>query len=464
MKLKDFYIIILFLFFFASQSYAQCFTKISTGTQGHVVAMKSDNTFWTWGSNNGWQMGNEFNIPEYFPIQLSTLNDWIFALAGEENNTFVIRSDNKLFGIGANQFGQLGISSSVVGLSSLTQIGSSNWKHISSSAHSYGIQTNGTLWGWGQNDGSQMGGGASCCSNVLSPVQIGSDSDWRQVEASQTRSGLALKENGTLWGWGTNNGRLITTPSVQVVPFPIQIGTDTDWEIISVGSSQCLALKTNGTLWSWGANSYGQNGTGSNSNIPQQVGSDTWQYVSAGLLSSYGIKSDGTLWAWGRNNQGQLGDGTNIEEREFPVQIGTDTNWVAVAGGSFHAVALKSDGSLWAWGNNLFGQYGNGTTATSPTPLYIPVEGCTLSVSDFQQVPVVMAPNPAKEKTTLHFKNSLEKVTLSVYDFSGRMMINQEIEGLNEYHLNTSDYPVSVYLVEVKENGNLVGNYKLVKE
>ncbi|MBC8883613.1 hypothetical protein H9X57_10270 [Flavobacterium piscinae] len=79
------------MFVFASQSYAQCFTKISTGTQGHVVAMKSDNTFWTWGSNNGWQMGNEFNIPEYFPIQLSTLNDWIFALAGEENNTFVIQ-------------------------------------------------------------------------------------------------------------------------------------------------------------------------------------------------------------------------------------------------------------------------------------------------------------------------------------------------------------------------------------
>jgi len=460
MKIKN--ITVLLLLLLNTNFFAQCFTKLSSGGS-HVVAQKADNSFWTWGSDNGYQMGNENFIPELSPIQLSTAIDWKFTIAGKEENTFAIRNNNSLWGIGANQYGQLGIGSTLIGLSTFSQIGNATWKHISSASHTYGIQTNGTLWGWGQNDGGQMGGGASCCSNVLSPVQIGSATDWKQVEASGTRSGLAIKENGTLWGWGTNNGRLITTPSVQVVPFPIQIGTDTDWEYISVGSSQCLALKTNGTLWSWGANSYGQNGTGSNSNVPQQVGSDTWIYVAAGLLSSYGIKSNGTLWAWGRNNQSQLGDGTTIE-RNAPVQIGTDTNWTAVAAGVYHGIALKSNGSLWAWGNNQFGQYGNGTTTVSPTPLYIPVVGCTLSVSDFQQIPVVMAPNPAKDRTTLHFKNTLEKVIVTVYDLSGKTMISQEVEGIDAYQLNTIDYPLGVYLVEVKENGKLVGNYKLVKE
>lgn len=462
MKLKDFYIIILILFVFVAKSYTQCFTEIKSGLY-HIVAKKSDGTMWTWGWGNWGQHGNGSDFELFFPNNYNgSINQWQFIEAGSYS-TFTIRANNTLWGSGGNDLGQMGVGNTNATILTPTQIqAGTTWKDVSATNHTYGIQTNGTLWGWGQNDGGQMGNG-TCCSNQLSPVQIGTDSDWRQVEASQTRSGLAIKENGTLWGWGSNGSRLVATPSTSIVNFPTQIGTDTDWEYISVGASQSLALKTDGTLWSWGTNGYGQNGTGSNSNIPQQVGTDTWIYVSAGYLSSFGIKSDNTLWAWGRNDQSELGDGTTIQ-RNAPVQIGTDTNWVSVAGGIYHAVALKSDGSLWAWGNNQFGQYGNGTTATSPTPLYIPVEGCTLSVSDFQQVPVVMAPNPATDKTTLHFKNSLERVILTVYDLQGRIMISQEIEGIDTYQLNTIDYPIGVYLVEVKNNGKLVGNYKLVKE
>jgi alpha-tubulin suppressor-like RCC1 family protein len=459
---NNYFILSLLSLFNYKYGNAQCFNKISCG-EAHVIAQKSDGSVWTYGWGNWGQHGNGLDFDFYFPNNYGSSNANPIYIEAGKYNTYVIRQNNTLWGSGGNDFGQMGVGSTASGILSLTQVNSgTTWKNISVSNHTFGIQTNGTLWGWGQNDAQQMGGGAPCCSNVLSPVQIGTDSDWRQVEASQARNGIALKENGTLWGWGMNNG-MLGTSSVQTVNFPTQIGTENDWEFISVGGNHALCLKTNGELWSFGGNSHGQAGTGFNQSTPHRVGDEFWIYISAGLQSSYGIKSDGTLWAWGRNHQSQLGDGTTTQ-RDEPIQIGTDTNWVAVAGGTFHAVALKSDGSLWAWGNNQFGQYGNGTTTTSPTPLYIPVEGCTLSVSDFQQVPVVMAPNPAKEKTTLHFKNSIEKVTLTVYDFSGKIMINQEIEGLNEYHLNTSDYPVGVYLVEVKENGKLVGNYKLVKE
>ncbi|MBC8883610.1 hypothetical protein H9X57_10255 [Flavobacterium piscinae] len=407
MKTNCIFLKIGFLLFFSTLTYSQCFTKISSGDY-HIAATKSDGSIWTWGWGNWGQHGNGLDFELYFPNNYGSSSfQWKEIKAGKYS-TYAIRQDNTLWGSGGNDFGQMGVGNTNVTILNFTQLGNGlTWKHISATNHTYGIQTNGTLWGWGQNDAQQMGGGASCCSNVLSPVQIGSDSDWRQVEASQARNGIALKENGTLWGWGMNNG-MLGTSGVQTVNFPTQLGTQTDWEFISVGGNHALCLKTNGELWSFGGNSHGQAGTGFNQSTPHRVGDEFWIYISAGLQSSYGIKSDGTLWAWGRNHQNQLGDGTT-SQRDEPIQIGTDTNWVAVAGGSFHAVALKSDGSLWAWGNNQFGQYGNGTTATSPTPLYIPVEGCTLSVSDFQQVPVVMAPNPAKEKQCYILKIPLKK-------------------------------------------------------
>ena len=94
---------------------------------------------------------------------------------------------------------------------------------------------------------------------------------------------------------------------------------------------------------------------------PSQIGTDTdWQSVSVGNNNSFGIKTNGTLWAWGQNDYGQLGDGTTAD-KGYPVQIGTDTNWASVSAGTYHTVALKTDGSLWFWGDSSTGQHGNGT-------------------------------------------------------------------------------------------------------
>lgn len=462
MKTKYIIFSILLLLFFNSPIQSQCFTKITSGSF-HIVAEKNDGTLWTWGFGDWGQHGNGSNSNIYIPNNYDTSLNQLNFFEADSHSTFTIRTNNTLWGSGINDFGQMGVGSTNVAILSPTQIQPGTmWKDVSSTNHTYAIQTNGTLWGWGQNDGRQMGSAVTCCSNVLSPVQINPDTDWKQVEASYVRNGIAIKENGTLWGWGTNGG-MLGSSGVSTVNFPTQLWPGNDWEYISVGANHLLGLKTNGELWTFGGNANGQAGTGFNQSTARRLGEEYWMYVSAGFQSSYAIKSDGTLWAWGRNDQSQLGDGTTIQ-RNAPVQIGTDSNWIAVEGGALHAVALKSDGSLWAWGNNQFGQYGNGTTTTSPTPLYIPVEGCTLSISDFQQIPVVIAPNPAKETTTLYFKNTLEKVSLKVYDFAGRILLNQEAEGIKEYQLNTSDYAVGVYMVEVKNNGKLVGSYRLVKE
>ena len=95
-----------------------------------------------------------------------------------------------------------------------------------------------------------------------------------------------------------------------------------------------------------------------------------WTTVAAGYNHTIGIKTDGTLWAWGRNDYGQLGDGTNTN-KNVPTQIGTDTNWKLIAAGDNHTMAIKDNGTLWAWGRNNYGQLGDGTTVNKNTPFLV---------------------------------------------------------------------------------------------
>jgi hypothetical protein len=134
-----------------------------------------------------------------------------------------------------------------------------------------------------------------------------------------------------------------------------------------------VALKSDGTLWAWGWNFYGQLGDGStvekHSPAPQ-IGSDNnWVSVSAGLYYTVALKSDGSLWAWGYNEDGELGDGSTIDQHS-PEHIGSG-NWVSVSAGWYHTMALESDGTLWAQGNNAFGQLGDGTTTDVHSPEWV---------------------------------------------------------------------------------------------
>lgn len=146
------------------------------------------------------------------------------------------------------------------------------------------------------------------------------------------------------------------------------------------GGHHSLALKPDGTVWAWGQNDFGQlgNGTASDSTIPVQVltvpgKTDNFSGVTAitgGWSYSVALKSDGTVWAWGRNDSGQLGNGTTSDS-SVPVQVSNLSGVIAIAGGGFHSLALKTDGTVWSWGRNDFGQLGNGTTSDSTVPVQI---------------------------------------------------------------------------------------------
>src|SRR4030095_3571278 len=139
------------------------------------------------------------------------------------------------------------------------------------------------------------------------------------------------------------------------------------------------ALRPDGTLWTWGLNPYGELGDGTSiqRNAPVRIfGSQQWVAVWVGALHTLGLDSQGQVWTWGQNTQGYLGDGTTAV-RNRPTLVPGLTNVVAIsAGGStyagFHSLAVKADGTVWAWGANAFGQLGNGTTTPSLTPVQVP--------------------------------------------------------------------------------------------
>jgi alpha-tubulin suppressor-like RCC1 family protein len=207
--------------------------------------------------------------------------------------------------------------------------------------------------------------------NVYSQIGTGC---WRMVSAGENFS-LGIKMDGTLWGWGQNSNRLgLGLGNLANQNLPTQIGTANDWATVSAGNVHSLAVKTNGTLYSWGNGQFGQLGNGVfNSATPNvtQVGTATdWLTVSAGNRFSLAIKTTGTLWAFGLNNTGQLGI-NNLVNQNLPVQVGTASNWFKIDAGDQHSLAIDNAGFIYAFGNNTFGQLGTGNFITSLIPILI---------------------------------------------------------------------------------------------
>jgi alpha-tubulin suppressor-like RCC1 family protein len=229
------------------------------------------------------------------------------------------------------------------------------------------------LWTWGYTNSGQLGQNNAV--DRSSPTQVGTGTNWSLISTGQYND-IATKTDGTLWTWGWNSsGQLGQNNRIDDKSSPVQVGTGTNWSQVSTGQSSNIATKTDGTLWTWGRNDRGQLGINSRlyRSSPTQVGTGTnWSLVSIGLYSAIATKTDGTLWTWGQNNNGQLGQ-NNLTYRSSPVQVGTGTNWSLVSIGGQSTIATKTDGTLWTWGWNTDGQLGIGSRLSRSSPTQVGV-------------------------------------------------------------------------------------------
>jgi alpha-tubulin suppressor-like RCC1 family protein len=281
---------------------------------------------------------------------------------------------------GANIYGALG-TGNVTSLSSPVQTIASGivWKQISSGVyHTSAIKTDGTLWLWGANSYGEIGDNST--TPRLSPVQtVSGGNNWRQT-ASGLAYTAAIKTDGSLWVWGNNSYGQLGTGNRTHISSPVQtVSSGTNWQKVSAFGPHTAAIKTDGTLWVWGSNSdfsfirNGQLGDGStvamrSSPVQTIAGGNNWQQITAGLANTAAIKTDGSLWVWGNNEYGQLGT-SNITHRSSPVQtVSGGNNWRQVSSSATTA-AIKTDGTLWMWGFNESGEIGDNTNISRSSPV-----------------------------------------------------------------------------------------------
>ena len=310
-----------------------------------------------------------------------TLDEWYDqAVAGTTGGYQIVKS---LYAWGDNTDGQLG-QNNVTDRSSPVQIPGTTWSKLGSSSTSYatcwGIKSDGTMWGWGDNGSGYGLVGNSSSTPVSSPIQL-PGTTWKSVYGGRNLA-LATKTDGTLWNWGSNPEGGLGQNNRTQYSSPKQVGSDTDWAgtyaSIAVGGGSQGGIKTDGTLWLWGENYkglLGQNEAPAHRSSPCQVPGTTWRDITIGAQASFATKTDGTMWSWGYNIYGALGH-NNRTNYSSPTQVGTDTTWSSVGDNSYNgysAWALKTDGTLWAMGNNEYGVLGQNQPSvekrSSPTQI-----------------------------------------------------------------------------------------------
>ncbi len=443
-----------------NNAFAQCYTKVLTSS-GTSVARRTDGTLWAKGPNNGGCAGNGNTNDLLNYTQIGTDTDWSDNYSVSSSHVLAIKNNGTLWAWGSESFGACGTGSEGNGVPILpTQVGVDNWISVASdSSSSLGIKSDGTLWAWGSNNSGQIGIGSTLQYNQLTLLQIGTDTNWQKV-FSGVATCFAIKTDGSLWSWGSTGvgGKLgYSAVNINVTRLsPHIVNTDTNWTAIAIDSDMAIGLKNDGTLWGWGSSEDGQFGNGTIDftaiSIPTQIGTDSdWKQISMSYGSCVALKNNGTRWGWGLNTtQYLLGDGTT-QDRLVPTQLDTNTDWIYVdmetESQGYGGNAIKENNSLFHWAYSI----------TTNVRYSIPTqEGttCVLSTVAFENKDLLIAfPNPFQSTLTIHY--ILEENTtpeIEIINNLGQIITRtkwiKEL-GENEYFIDLSQYSSGIYYLHL---------------
>jgi alpha-tubulin suppressor-like RCC1 family protein len=360
--------------------------KQVSGGGSHTAAIKTDGTLWIWGTGANGQLGNATQFNRQTPLTtFAGGTDWK-QVSGGNAHTAAIKTDGTLWIWGSGSVGQLGNNSLTQRNTPVTTFaGGTNWADTPTSepedlytlsagdSHTSAIKTDGTLWVWGSGSNGALG--TLSTTRKFTPVTtFAGGTNWKQVSLSIFVSGSAIKTDGTLWLWGSGtNGQIGNAQTTNKLTPVTTFAGGTNWKQVSTGGNHTAAIKTDGTLWTWGLGSVGRLGTNDLTNRSTPVttfaGGTDWKQVSSGSFHTAAIKTDGTLWTWGNGTNGRLGT-NDTTTRSTPVTtFAGGNNWKQVSASINHIAAIKTDGTLWTWGSGLNGRLGTNDTTTRSTPV-----------------------------------------------------------------------------------------------
>lgn len=229
------------------------------------------------------------------------------------------------------------------------------------SYHSAVIDTDGSLWMWGNNQHGQLGVETKKYQNI--PKQVPTDYKIKFIACGCYHS-ASIDIHGSLWLWGRNNHFQVAEQNTPAILTPTKLQLAIPFETVSCGYAHTLALDIYGKVWAWGNNEQGQLGVGKNINVqrkPLQIQTNNTDFfisfITCGYYHSVAIDPNGSTWSWGNNEHGQLGIGSLTDASE-PTIISTLSNVKMVSCGAYHTISIDSSGDLWGWGWNSLGQIG----------------------------------------------------------------------------------------------------------
>jgi alpha-tubulin suppressor-like RCC1 family protein len=363
---------------------------------------------WDWGRNQVGQLGlgktNALALTAarvHGPGAIGLLSN-VTAVAGGASHNIVLKDDGTVWAWGTNGNGQLGDNTTTNKLSPIQVHGTNNIGYLTGIAavaagdtHSVVLGANMKVYAWGYNNKGQVGDASTTTRKtpvVVYPVTgSGYLSNIVAVACGRNHT-IALDSSGKTYAWGENESGQLGDNSTSTRTRPVQVkGTNnigylTNIIAVAAGGSHSLALRNDGLVYAWGANTNG--GLGDNTILrrltpvwvrgPAAAGYLTNMVaLAAGESNSLALKTDGTIWAWGNGDSGQLGNNEAEPTNTTPKQVlgpngaGYFTNAIAVASGRRHNAAIAADGTLWIWGCNEYGQLGGNTTSNSLVPIQV---------------------------------------------------------------------------------------------
>ena len=400
----------------------------------HSMALTSDGRVWSWGYNSSGELGDGTTETKTSPVPVA-------VIAGMAK--FVRIDTGRYFSLGLDEVGVLW----AWGWNGKHQISKNATDHYSlpvkielpapvaqfacGDGHALVVDRNGKMWAWGDNYFGQLGAGHASAISGMFEIPKPSGMSGIVSLAASASSSYAIDAAGKTWSWGYNNyGQLGDGSNItRYSPVAVNLSTSIPAvKSISTGDDHVVATARNGTIWTWGSGSLGQLGSGNTSPSfsPYLIttGLSLANFSGAGRNHSLAVSQSGSVWCWGSNNSGKLGN-SSTSDSYVPFQTTNVTDWsgiIQVVGGENHSCALKSDGSVWTWGDNGYGQLGHADTMSRWVATKISKLKLTTDDSDTDGLP---------DSWERHYFGGLSQISSGAYIANGVTNIVAYSKGLN---------------------------------